>query len=370
MNVTDADKSIRRYLSVPQFFSLFTEEVENRGKLYFPSTAEFEKDDPYEGFFPRLDEYQKWYTETIVKPNIRKILDECKKNYEKEGETDYTKIQTILNSLSEWKPLYIQDNHDKIQLAKIIFHHLCNPKICTENYAIKQITNILVNNKDILNLKDRVLKKSLISCWNSNSYEIETDTSSEFSESDGMWKLYAKQDGIMIESTVAKAKEFLDFTKVKDNYYIVDFNEITYFSNEKYQELFEELNKFPNNGDIQDKWISDFVERLEPDPKEKPPFPLYKLLFCKRTCFEHEKEYRIVVSPNIWKKGFDESKEIDKFITITDLNGFIDKIIISPYAPNYYKAMITTSLNKIAPNLVEKVHDSDIKKSNKKLKTL
>lgn len=117
-----------------------------------------------------------------------------------------------------------------------------------------------------------------------------------------------------------------------------------------------------------DIWTKEEFERFL-DPNN----PIDKLIkenffnwfFLKRRPFEHEKEYRCLVIPknknDFLKRSIIERKMgID--VKIENLGQFIEEIIISPYADNFYEKTIKETLEKMNySSLIEKVKWSKIR---------
>lgn len=141
-------------------------------------------------------------------------------------------------------------------------------------------------------------KHTLINCWHCNNYE-----------SAAMWKLYIKSnEGIAIQSTFQNFTEC--FSETKERIYIGKVGYIDYES------------QFMPEGNI------------------------YYPFIHKRSSFEHEKEIRALVSED-WKiiEESEEPYDYGKSILV-NLDKLIDKIYVSPSAPEWFKELVKAMLEK------------------------
>ncbi len=141
-----------------------------------------------------------------------------------------------------------------------------------------------------------------VNCWHINE-----------DESDAMWKLYAKNNGIVIKSAIGKLKNSL-----KENPFKIKGNVISYYDRK--------------NDTVT---ASDSFERFSK----------------KRKSFSHESEFRLFhFNPN-GKNILDRGNLIS--ISVDDL---IDKIIVSPFSPNWFFELAKSIWKKYGFNekLIEK----------------
>ena len=184
------------------------------------------------------------------------------------------------------------------------------------NVYIKKLSN---DTKEIVRYKREIdsvaynRQRALVSCWHIGDYE-----------SDLMWKTYAKHDGIMIQTTVMKLIN-LDYSPFLDNNARCIIDKIKYIDAQK-----EFIKK--NNLTLQQ------INELDIDITEQ--------FFLKNKSFEDEKELRIVIfeKPNYDLKHYNNGKTVKIGMP---LHYFIDKIILSPYAPDYYIETLKQTLNKM-----------------------
>ncbi len=144
-----------------------------------------------------------------------------------------------------------------------------------------------------------IKKTTLINSWHYND-----------SESAAMWKLFLKSnEGIAIQTTTSRFKE--SFKHFSQPVYIGKVNYIDY----EY-----------------DKFYYPFKDT-------------YVAFLHKRRAFEHEREYRAILSldPNfVWD---DEENPYGKYIPI-DVDLMIEKVFVSPGTPGWYTELIVSMCEK------------------------
>lgn len=338
------NRKIRKYLSIPDFLWLI-----GTSQLYFSTIFELQQKqitrDPAEGYLPKFEETEKYI---IKNNNVSKNLEPALFKLKRDQDFSKKLLQTLENN----------ENFDS-DLFILMCKYARNINNVKKNDVIDYFISKLSNEK-IINLE----KNILVSCWCLDEVE-----------SDGMWKLYSKEEGIAIETTVEKVQEFIDFSSfIKDGSYKFTHRKIEYLKNKEYEEFFGALRQLVPQNEIYQEILNNMhYENAKKALKsmvddETQDGNLYNYLFYKRKSFEFEREYRFLIIP---ADAFPENKESvnfeDKYASIISLNDFIDKIIISPYAPLHYEEMIITTLEKIDYNLAKKVTTSDIKKFNDKL---
>lgn len=128
-----------------------------------------------------------------------------------------------------------------------------------------------------------------INCWHLND-----------EESDAMWKIYGKDNGIAIKTTVGKLKN-----SIKDTNEKIKFNKIDYRKRTKYPE------------------VSDSFERFS----------------VKGISFKHEDEFRLF--------HFDENgKNYEGKIIIVSISDLVDKILVSPLSPDWFLNIVKSIWKK------------------------
>ena len=137
-------------------------------------------------------------------------------------------------------------------------------------------------------------------------------------ESAAMWKCYTEnKDGVAIQTTVGRLK-----AAIKDNLKETYIGKIIYIN--------YEVSAIPENN-------------------------LFWNFVHKRKSFEHEKELRAMFINN---ELFNQSAELEKGVPIPiDIDELIEKIFISPTAPDWTKKLLESVLEKYKRNFV-------VKKSN------
>ena len=75
----------------------------------------------------------------------------------------------------------------------------------------------------------------------------------------------------------------------------------------------------------------------------------------KRLSFSHEKEVRLVTSkmPDFW--GTPNESYVEGLSIDWPVDNIVEAIYVNPYAPEYYQEVVRIILNRVAPNLAEKV---------------
>jgi hypothetical protein len=190
-------------------------------------------------------------------------------------------------------------------------------------------------------------KQVAISCWHDGTVEL-----------DAMWKLYSKSDGIAIETTVSKLTNNLDLRIHGIDSFYSEIGRVNYTD---LVELNEEANKLhipsiENRGNVNGDTTIFFPHEL-----------IAQMCFSKRESFRFEKEIRIVLVHakfpflSIFPKDTGTSISFKNNIIDT-----IDKIIISPYAPDYYFDTIKNLLYNIGnPNKIQEIYHAITQKINK-----
>jgi nucleotide-binding universal stress UspA family protein len=234
------NQKLWRYMSLERLIDILS-----RKKLFFASLNAYAATDPFEGLLPKiaLDPLVQSLSSVIENEAIqKKILEE--RTIKMFPEEHHEKIKRIVN----------KDNSDDFKLS------------VNEIYF-------------------RVLKSTVISCWHQNK-----------SESEAMWKLYAKDNkGIAIQTTAQNLIESIDDERV-------------FFSEVRYVDFYDESLK---NTDLV---VNGFISPL-----------------LKREAFDHEKEARLFFTPI---RNYNVPSETYKFeheYIDVDVKKMISKIYISPH---------------------------------------
>lgn len=326
---------IRKYLDYPKFLSLIT-----TNSLYFARPEEFE--DPLDSLFP---EYSGIKKDILSSQSLKKV------HYDS-AQAIYNMILSNLNKIYPNSPTREQifivfENH----LLPVALKYDNNDILPNIQSKIWDIVDLYINNRndetiDKLNdfyidlqikhfIDTRVLnrKRALINCW----YIGEC-------ESDLMWKTYAKNDGIMIQTNVQKLLS-LDFDK------FISENATCVIDKVKYIDLIQR-DKEKNN--------------LHLGRKEGNSDILCHY-FEKNTSYQDEKELRIVIAEDIKNcKALLDRKNGTLIKINLPISEFIEKIIISPYTLSFYKTTLYETLikmnlkelaNKIETSSIQKLHE-------------
>ena len=161
---------------------------------------------------------------------------------------------------------------------------------------------------------------TFISCWHISNHE-----------SAAMWELYTHSaGGIAIQATFKRLRECFD-TSPEDNVYISEVKYIDY-----------DIERMPE-GDILNA-LSPYVH--------------------KRTSFAYEHELRAIIQkePPIINNKFDFSQapfDLGKYVSV-DLDILIEKIFVSPSAPEWFTALVHSVVDKY--NLGKEVIQSSMSK--------
>ena len=142
-----------------------------------------------------------------------------------------------------------------------------------------------------------------IDCWNKKD-----------NESAALWKIYSDfSKGIMVQSSIARLRRSFEQTSEQ-----VQLSEIKYIH---------------------------YENQVMPDGNSNYPF-LYKQI-----AYSYEKEVRLIykvptTDTSGWKYDW-EKEEVEEGLYIkTDLNELIEKIVISPYSPEWYFELIRNIIKK------------------------
>lgn len=154
---------------------------------------------------------------------------------------------------------------------------------------------VLENVKEQFDADERMKALKCVCCWNKNE-----------TESAALWKIYSDfQKGIMITSSIDRLKS--SFKETKED---IDLSEVIYID---------------HNADLM--------------PDGNMMFPVIH----KHKAYSFEQEVRLIHSVKFgngliydWNK---EEVEQGKYLDV-DLDKLIDKIVISPYSPNWYIEII------------------------------
>lgn len=206
-----------------------------------------------------------------------------------------------------------------------------------------------------------VSRKTFVNCWHYNH-----------NESEGMWKLYSASGGVAIISTLEKLKSFAGYSLFDEQGFDIKISDIEYLDNKVYEEIFNLFNDYVP--DTSENILERYEERTRNLFNEIIQ-DYSHFFFKKRDCYEHEKELRVIITPRILNTAdfvrFSEVNNIEQYVPVDSLDGFIDKIIISPYAPAFYKETIIGILEKHSDpeikKLSAKVMDSEIRVFNEKI---
>jgi hypothetical protein len=176
-----------------------------------------------------------------------------------------------------------------------------------------------INAKQLAAFRPLLRGMVYVSCWHANN-----------AESEAMWRLYCgDREGIALRTSY----ERLDRALPRDAF----IGKVTYVD---YAE---------GGGMVND------ANSLTP-------------LMHKRAAFEHEREIRVLV----WARGQaiaagavdrgDRPVEMPEIIGLDwDINDAIEHVLVSPYAPEWYREVVTAVLQKFAPPLASRLVWSQIK---------
>ncbi len=314
---TSESKYILKYLDYPKFLYLLS-----GSKLYFNSILQFE--DPWEGKIPFKrymdDDYAKYIINDKLESNVLKSLYATISD-----KTQKEKIQAAKAWALSFANEKYASKEDCINFHNIILNFFIGKvNLATAENELKEY---LRNRRKIYNWgKDFFSKQIFINCWFDSACE-----------SDSMWKLYAN-NGIAIKVKKSNLDDLvLKHIKLVGQNYDYKFQKVEYID-----DLKERFEKY-------DKWTEDdFKNNL--GSSVLVPELIYDWFFKKRSHFEHEKEYRCLITPSD-KVSFHTQNNIESMkgmdIEIDDLDKFIEEIIISPNALDFYEETIKETLNKM-----------------------
>ena len=333
---------VRKYMDYPKFLSLITSK-----SLYFAKPEEFE--DKIDSLFPNytgLKTDEKFISivrsecKNLAQVYYKLILDNLSKTYKEIP----TREQIFIVFQSHLYPLILKGSNDQninnlpnidLIIFKIVDNYIAN----NDNKAIILMTDLIYERMNRCTIDTRLLNKrrALISCWHIGEYE-----------SDLMWKTYAQKDGIMIQTSFNKLTK-LDYKPYLDKDASCEIGKVEYIdlikrNKEKNSIRFDNL-KNQLNSDI----LCHYFE--------------------KNKSFKDEHELRIVIAKDCKYMNEYINKTTGENIKIkTSLSNFIEKIVVSPFAPDYYVETLKNTLKQLKLNkLAEKVEISDAKRVEKTL---
>ena len=232
-----------------------------RSALFFTPMNAFE--DPFEGVYPQITNAR------IMWEEIQRLL---------------VKLRGIPNEVGivNGEVLRLVD-----QCVLDSQHDLDSP-ITEFNQTAEELTSLFKQN-------------FFVNCWHQNS-----------SESAGMWKLYAGQRGIAIQTTVGRFKQCFAVENKMD----VCIGRVRYVEDECWSDprRFLELKRMKHARDDPKFWA-----------------------FLKRRCFAHEQEVRACTF------GDEDVSSVGVYVKV-DLHSLIEKIYISPDAPHWVADVVKTEL--------------------------
>lgn len=335
--IKDKTQIVRRYMDYPKFLSLLTTE-----SIYFAKPSEFK--DPLDGLCPK-------FTGIENSPEIKHMeLEHSKKLAKQIVENVHVSLKLLSfgNSPNEYQTRQSFENFimaeilDKKYVTAEMYLKSKNEvkKVIDEyidgnvEYAINNLAEILLksNKEREVTIQDMTKRRALISCWQMCN-----------EESDLMWQCYTNSSGIMIQTTVEKL-ESLNYTPFLANDASCIIDKVIYDIN--LSEYHEKCNSMTIK-DNRDELNKDFLENY----------------FIKSKSLSDEKELRILIAEDlsISKDIYNSSTGMNIKINI-NLEDFIDRIVISPYAPNYYIDTLKCTMEKFGlKKLVSKIAQSAIK---------
>lgn len=348
---------LRRYIDFPKFLSLIGTET-----LYFPSAVQLRDMDKSEALIPS---FQAWYKVWMEKEKFSKIEELMEKNFKSfedefilvpnktyRGNYVNTKIKFLLKFLERNILSYDLDCKKNVlkALSKYKLYFDCSEGQISNNELVKNLSHEFMTEAEIqFDVLKSFPEKILIACW----------YSSNDSESDAMWKLYSKEEGIAIETTDNKLNELVEY----DSNLMKTGDFVKYRTASELKEIFNYYESYAP--DKQDTLLDDLSNRLKEDV-EWIGENIVNFALLKRKCFEHENEYRFILSPDMINEDIDikEMGELKQSFKIKDLNEFIDRIIISPYSPPFVeeslKCILQQSENKAIKALANKIVKSEM----------
>ncbi len=165
-----------------------------------------------------------------------------------------------------------------------------------------------------------LLENTFVSCWTLGEIE-----------SEAMWRLYCGgEEGVCIRTSLARLQETVDDPRV----YATQIRYLDY-----------KQDRFPSENTI------------------LGPFT------CKRLAFEHEREFRLIIS-NIPPDYFDddsgpvdipdvsENNPVAGIRVAVDPNHLIESILTNPFAPGWYQVVVKKAIERYGPTL--QVMDSSL----------
>lgn len=333
---------IHKYMDYPKFLSLIT-----TNSLYFARPEEFE--DPLDSLFPdyngiKHDIKNSGILEKINYDFAKMYFNSILSNLNKIFPLNPTREQIYLVFESHILPIALKDTFiNDIKIFPTIQNRIWNLVNLyinkQQNHAIMELNNFLIElqQKHIIDTRQLNKKRALINCWHMGEYE-----------SDLMWKIYAKTDGIMIQTNVQKLFS-LDFNKFTSQ------NATCVIDKVKYIDLILR-DKEKNNLHINQKC-------------ENANREILCHYFEKNKSLQDEKELRIVIAEDIKNFKYLLDRKNGELIKIKlPISDFIEKIIISPYTPNFYQETLYNTLVKMnLEELANKIENSSIKKIHKEM---
>lgn len=328
-------ETLTRYLDYPKFLDLITQKT-----IFCANPQVFE--DKLECLIPEFTLMRQELDETIKQKNLRYIqknfstvlhnLTNIPVNSEPHNVFNNIAIQFINAVMLTNKQIFPHDLDAVRELSQSITNELFSQN--TDKF--ENIQKLIVN----FNMNHDVFKTDLsqfyrdniaISCWYADS-----------TESEAMWKLYSKKDGIAIVTDKEKLLKYIDSSEVENMGYKVKLKNVVY---RNMQEEFKianntTMNKLNKRGDAE------------------------YYIFSKQECYKHEHECRLAVFIQRYQPKFPHNLKNGINLGLNgDIEDFIDKIIISPFAPQYYAETLIATLKLMGyEKLSSKITKSEINK--------
>lgn len=254
------------------------------------------------------------------KLNAEELIKECKELIKEYIPNDNTVILRYMDfpkfmSLLQNRKLYftradkfedpLEGDVPSVYIDSLLSFYKCDIYKILHDKILKDKYDLDTIKKDILGKFEKYRSETFISCWTENKNET---------ESYALWKIYAKKYGVAIQTTVRKLKEI---TKSK--------GAVIY----------------------RVKYIDDSIANLHvPRFSNKLTFESENFFVCKKAEYCYENEIRAM---------FTTEDYYNLEVLIDNVDNFIDKIYISPFAEEWFFDLIKDILVKYELNKIDVV---------------
>jgi hypothetical protein len=184
------------------------------------------------------------------------------------------------------------------------------------------------HHEDYIRMYDQVSPWTYISCWHNSNHE-----------SYAMWKIYGRTtEAVSIDTSIQKLQD-------------------AYMDNYQSSLAYLESVHYVAPDDCDQIVLPKAVRRFSNPPSQVSGgehFPILLFFLMKHIGFKFENEIRLVILDHMFNKLVKNNKRVI-YITIGDINDFIENVKVSPGSPVWFKEAVNGLLSKYGINLNVKV---------------